>query len=431
MTGFSFVKTNKRKVINDPVYGFITIPDGLVFDIIEHPWFQRLRRIKQLGLTGLVYPGALHTRFQHALGAMHLMQQAIDVLRSKGHRITDHEAQAAYLAILLHDIGHGPFSHALEHSLVTSLSHEDLSLFYMKRLNQVFDGRLGASIEVFTGRCEKTFLHQLVSSQLDMDRLDYLKRDSYYTGVSEGVAGTDRIIAMLDVVRDSLVAEQKGIYSIENFLVARRLMYWQVYLHKTVIAAEYMLTNILRRARHIYARGQPIFATPALEFFLRKDVTWNDFEADPMALEYFSHLGDDDIQACTKVWSTHPDKVLASLSHRLVNRILFRIEMQNRPFDYFYIEKLKDLTRRTFNLGVDEVDYFVYTDMTSNYAYHMDADKILILRKDGSVNDIASASDQLNISVLSSAVIKHFLCYPKELSSDNVPGEAENLYSSL
>lgn len=427
----SSAKTNKRKVINDPVYGFITIPDGLVFDIIEHPWFQRLRRIKQLGLTGLVFPGALHTRFHHALGAMHLMQKAIDVLRSKGHRISDKEAQAACIAILLHDIGHGPFSHALEHSLVTSLSHEDLSLVFMKRLNQVFHGSLGTSIEVFTGTCEKRFLHQLVSSQLDMDRLDYLKRDSYYTGVSEGVAGTDRIIAMLDVVKDNLVAEHKGIYSIENFLVARRLMYWQVYLHKTVIAAEYMLTNILRRARYLYSRGQPVFTTPALEFFLSKNVSRNDFDSDPLALEYFSLLSDDDIQACTKVWSNHPDKVLASLSHRLVNRILFRIEMQSRPFDYFYIEKLKDLTSRTFNLSDDEVDYFVYTDMTGNYAYHTDADNILILYKDGEVKDIASASDQLNISVLSSAVIKHFLCYPKELGREMDAHEDVNPCSSL
>jgi len=409
-------KINKKKLFNDPVYGFIGISDELIFDIIEHSYFQRLRRIKQLGLTHLVYPGAFHSRFHHSLGAMHLMQQAISVLQSKGHPITKKEEQAALIAILLHDIGHGPFSHALEKTMVTDTSHEDISLLIMDELNKQFNDQLSMGISIFKGEYKKHFLSQLVSSQLDMDRLDYLSRDSFFTGVSEGVIGTDRLIKMLELAKGNIVAEAKGIYSIEKFIVSRRIMYWQVYLHKTVIAAEYMLIYILKRAQYIAKEDPKLFSSPALSFFLRNSITMKDFKADPSALQNFTLLDDFDIFSAIKVWANHKDKILSELCTHLVNRQLFRCEIQNEPFEYFYIDEIRNKTASLYNLKEEEIKYFVYSDTTSNSAYNLKADKINILYKTGKIEDITDASDQLNISVFSKAVTKHFLCYPKQVS---------------
>ena len=405
---------NKRKNFNDPVYGFITIPGELIFDVIEHSWFQRLRRIRQLGLTSMVYPGALHTRFHHALGAMHLMHQAVETLRSKGFQITTEESEGVRLAILLHDIGHGPFSHALENCLVFGIEHEKLSDIFMNRLNKQFEGRLNTCIEIFNDRYSKKFLHQLVSGQLDMDRLDYLTRDSYFTGVSEGVISTDRIIKMLTVVNDALAVEAKGIYSIENFIVARRLMYWQVYYHKTVVAAEYMLISLLNRARQLSQLGNTLFATPALAFFLTRKVDAQQFENDPEVLDKFAALDDYDVFTSIKMWATHPDTVLSELSKGLVDRNLFRIELQEKPFDDVLVEQLKSAVSTAYKLNAEETEYFVIRGIITNNAYNPESDKINIMDKQGQLADIAEASDQLNISVLSTPVSKYFLCFPKK-----------------
>lgn len=409
-------KINKKKLFNDPVYGFISITDELIFDIIEHPYFQRLRRIKQLGLTHLVYPGAFHSRFHHSLGAMHLMQQAIIVLQSKGHQITKKEEQAALIAILLHDIGHGPFSHALEKTIVNDTSHEDISLLFMNELNRQFDNQLAMGISIFKSEYKKHFLSQLVSSQLDMDRLDYLTRDSFFTGVSEGVIGTDRIIKMLELADGNIAAEAKGIYSIEKFIVSRRIMYWQVYLHKTVIAAEYMLINILKRAHQVAKLDNQLFAPPALKYFLNKSIFKEDFLEDNNALINFAKLDDYDIHSAIKVWADHQDVILSRLCKHLVNRQLFRCEIQNEPFEYFYLESIRQKTADMFNLNEDEIKYFVYSDTTSNSAYNLKADNINILYKTGKLEDITEASDQLNISTFSKAVTKHFLCHPKQIT---------------
>ncbi len=408
---------SKRKIFNDPVYGFITIPGGLIFDIIEHTWVQRLRRIRQLGLTSMVYPGALHTRFHHALGAMHLMHLAIETLRSKGFQITPEESEGARLAILLHDIGHGPFSHALENCLVSGIDHEILSDLFMNRLNQQFEGRLDLCIEIFNDRYPKKFLHQLVSGQLDMDRLDYLTRDSFFTGVSEGVISTDRIIKMLTVAQDALAVEAKGIYSIENFIVARRLMYWQVYFHKTVVAAEYMLINLLHRARLLSQMGQVLFATPALAFFLTREVDAAQFSSDPEVLEMFAALDDYDVFTSVKMWANHPDPVLSELSKGLVDRNLFHIDMQEKPFDEAWVDQLKSAVGASYKLSSAESEYFVIRGMITNNAYNPESDKINIMDKQGQLADIAQASDQLNIAVLSTPVSKHFICYPKKIIS--------------
>lgn len=408
--------SNKRKIFNDPIYGFITIPGELIFDLIEHPYFQRLRRIKQLGLTHYVYPGALHTRFHHALGAMHLMGQAIEVLRLKGHQISDKEAEGVTIAILLHDIGHGPFSHALEESIVSDVSHEDLSLLYMKRLNEVFNGKLSLAISIFKDEYHKKVLHQLVSSQLDMDRLDYLKRDSFYTGVSEGVISSDRILKMLNIVNDELVVEAKGIYSIEKFIIARRLMYWQVYLHKTVLSAENILVNVLRRAKHLSMQGTELFSTPSLKLFLQNKFTKNSFEKDNSLLDTFASLDDYDIMASVKVWSDHSDEVLSTLCKCIIDRKLFKLELQNKPFTPEYVKKVKQATMSKYNLNRKNLEYFVFSAVVFNSAYNPEKIKINILNRDGSVSDIAKASDQLNISMLSKTVKKHFLCYPKDIN---------------
>ncbi len=410
------ISNNKRKIFNDPVYGFITIPGELIFDIIEHPYFQRLRRIKQLGLTHLVYPGALHTRFHHALGAMYLMTQAITTIRGKGHQINEEEANGALIAVLLHDIGHGPFSHALENSIVSDLTHEDLSEIFMDKLNQYFKGDLSLALEIFRDNYKKKFLHKLVASQLDMDRLDYLKRDSFFTGVSEGVINSDRIIKMLNIADDQVVAEAKGIYSIEKFIIARRLMYWQVYLHKTVIAAEYMLMKILQRAKSLAENSVTLFATPTLDFFLKNNLNRSDFENDQTLITTFAKLDDFDIFTAIKVWSTHGDKVLSSLCSNMVNRQLSRIEIKDSEFRKDYIEEIREMTKKELSLRDDEVDYFVYSYPITNNAYDPEHDKIHILFKNGDINDIAEASEQLNIGILSKAVTKHFFAYPKSIN---------------
>jgi len=407
--------TNKLKIINDPVYGFIKIPYDIVYDLIEHPLFQRLRRIRQLGLTSYVYPGANHTRFQHAVGAMHLMGQAIEAIRSRGHEITDEEARAVSIAILLHDIGHGPFSHSLENSLIRNTSHESISLMFMEQLNDEFGGKLEKAIQIFKNEYPKRFLHQLVSSQLDMDRLDYLKRDSFFTGVTEGVIGSDRIIKMLNVVNDQLVVDEKGIYSIEKFLIARRLMYWQVYLHRAVVSSEQLLVMMLKRAQKLVAGGQELFATPALAFFLDDSPGKFIQSKQKLFLEQFALLDDNDILASAKVWCMHPDKVLSVLSAGLVNRDLFRVQLNNSPFEDKMVETLRKEVAQQLSITEQEACYLVVSDSVSNYAYSDMDDRISILDKSGQIKDIAEASDMLNIAVLSKTVRKYFLCFPRFL----------------
>ncbi len=412
------IQLNKKKIINDPVFGFINIQSELVFDLIEHPFFQRLRRIKQLGLSFLVFPGANHTRFEHALGAVHLMRQAISVLRLKGHEITEEEAEAVTVAILLHDIGHAPFSHVLENTLV-EIPHEEISLLLMQELNRQFDGKLDLVIEIFTNRYRKKFLHQLVASQLDMDRLDYLSRDSFFTGVTEGVVGIDRIIKMLNIVDDQLVADVKGIYSIEKFLIARRLMYWQVYLHKTVVSAEFLLINVLKRARELVAAGENLFATPTLEIFLNNRFDSHNFKNNtPLLgkniLEWYSLLDDNDILTSVKEWQNHPDLVLSYFAKSLTNRKLFRIKIKSKPTTKLWEEKV--LQKITSDITGDEVTapYFLITGEITNHALNRDGENILILFKNGKVKDIRDASD-INLSALTKTVRKYFACFPKEL----------------
>ena len=409
---------NKKKIVNDPVYGFITIQYELLFDIIEHPWFQRLRRIRQLGLTDYVYPGAQHTRFHHALGAMHLMSLAIESLRSKGHEITDEENLAAQAAILLHDIGHGPFSHALEHSIVNGLNHEELSLLFMRKLNAHFEGKLEMAIAIFTDKYHKKFLHQLLSSQLDVDRLDYLNRDSFYTGVAEGTVGSDRIIKMMEVVNGELVLEEKGIYSIEKFLLARRLMYWQVYLHKTVLAAENLLVNMLKRAKYLAQNGEVVFATKGLNYFLNSTNSTYNENLDDEFIEHFSHLDDYDIFAAAKEWMSHTDKILVELSTRLIERKLFKIRIEDQPFKQSEIAELKALWQLKGNSEQDAF-YYIFTGEITNSAYKSGEEKINILLKNGTIRDVRDASDQLRLSVYSESTRKYFLCYPKEIDTIN------------
>ncbi len=405
-------KNNKKKIFNDPVYGFISIPDDFIFDLIEHPYIQRLRRINQLGLTHLVYPGALHTRFHHVLGAMHLTQQAIAVIRRKGHEITKEEERAVLIAILLHDIGHGPFSHALEYDIASGVSHEQISALFIKKLSETFGNELNRALSIFQNQYDKAFLHQLVSSQLDMDRMDYLNRDSFYTGVSEGIIGSDRIIEMLNVHNGNLVVEEKGIYSIEKFIVARRIMYWQVYLHKTVVAAENMLIHALRRAKELVHRGDSVFSTPALAFFLQNQIGLSDFQNNPDTLENFAQLDDSDILSALKVWQHHDDKVLSLLSSSLVNRNLFKIEISTTPFGQDRIQLEKEMVRQNYDLQEDELKYFIYSDVLRNNAYTSNKDNINLLLKNGEIVDVSKASDNLNINALSNPVEKYFLVYP-------------------
>jgi len=404
---------NKRKIINDPIYGFITIPDELIYDLINHPYFQRLRRIKQLGMTNLVYPGALHTRFHHAIGAMWLMVEAIKVLQSKGIDISKEEEQGAIIAILLHDIGHGPFSHALEHTIVHGISHEDISEMLMNKLNKEFEGKLSLAIKIFNDKHPKKFLHQLVSSQLDMDRLDYLKRDSFYTGVSEGVISSDRIIKMLNVLNNQLVIEEKGIYSIEKFIIARRLMYWQVYLHKTVLSAENMLVKILLRAKELASEKKELFCSPALNKFLYNRYSKKDFDKNPEVLELFAKLDDYDIFGAIKVWADNEDEILSYLCKCLIDRNLYKIEIQNEEFKESYIKaKKKDIATK-YNIKKEDLDYFVFSSSVANEIYNVDKIGITILFKNGKTKDISKSSDQLNVEVLNKTVKKWFICYPR------------------
>jgi uncharacterized protein len=413
--------TNKRKIINDPVHGFIGISSELLFDLISHPFFQRLRRIRQLGVTNLVYPGASHSRFQHALGAMYLMEMAISVIRSKNHHVSAQEEEAALAAILLHDIGHGPFSHTLESSIIPHMSHEKMSSLLMSELNRQYEGKLSMAISIFSGSYHKKFLHQLVAGQLDMDRLDYLKRDSFYTGVTEGVIGSDRIIKMLNIRDDQLVIEAKGIYSIEKFLIARRLMYWQVYFHKAVVAAENLLSMVLKRARRLTISGEVLFASPSLQFFLKNNLCDSaiiqimDTPAIDEVIENFSGLDDDDIMSAVKVWSGHSDPVLSLLAGWFTGRKLYRVEFRNSGFPAGLISRLQKEAAKKFRIPPGEADYLVFTGDISNFAYRTEDEKIQILNKDGSIADIADASDMLNVSVLSRTVKKYFLCCPKGL----------------
>lgn len=406
---------NKHKIINDPVHGFIKIPFGIIYDLIEHPIFQRLRRITQLGMTSYVYPGANHTRFQHALGAMHLMGNAIDVIRSKGHEITNEEAEAVSIAILLHDIGHGPYSHSLEHSLIKDMSHEDISLMMMEYLNKSFDQQLDLAISIFKNEYHKKFLHQLVSSQLDVDRLDYLKRDSFYTGVTEGVIGSDRIIKMLQVVDDQLVVEQKGIYSVENFLVSRRLMYWQVYLHKSVLAADQLLMMMLKRAKLLAAEGKLVNASPALAYFLYESGGAAFSEKQEEFLLQFANLDDNDIISAAKLWCQHDDRFLSIICKSFISRKLPRIEIQDEPFEEKRLGELRKQVAAQFHMSENDAKQMVITDSVSNNAYSSMDDNIKILGKHGKIKDITEVSDILNVSVLAKTVRKFFLCYPKNL----------------
>ena len=406
------LKSNKLKILNDPIYGFIKIPNSLLFDIIEHPFFQRLRRVSQMGLSNLVYPGANHTRFHHAIGCLHLMQKAVQVLQFKQIEISDEESNALYISILLHDIGHGAFSHALEHSIVNGISHEEISLKYMKKLNDEFDGQLTLAIEVFEGNYKRKFLNQLISSQLDIDRLDYLKRDSFYTGVAEGNISSERLITMMNVVNDELVIEEKGIYSVEKFLIARRLMYWQVYLHKTGLAAENMLVNVLRRAKELSNSGEKLFASRALSYFLNTKISNNNFS--DKTLDLFSKLDDFDILSAIKEWTYHSDNILSSLSKMIINRKLLKVEVQQNIFLEENINKIKYKIKQSFKLSEKDLEYFVFQKKIENQAYNP-LKPIQILNKKGKLEDIVNASDQLNLFALTKPVIKYFVCYPKQM----------------
>ncbi len=402
---------NKLKIFNDPIYGFITIPNALIFELIEHRYFQRLRRISQMGMSYLVYPGAHHTRFHHALGSMHLMQKAVDVLRFKGVAISEDEEIALYIAILLHDIGHGPFSHAMEHSIVNGITHETISLRFMEKLNVEFNGSLTLAIDIFKCQYPRKFMCQLISSQLDMDRADYLKRDSFYTGVAEGNINSERIITMLNVKKDELVIEEKGIYSVEKFLVARRLMYWQVYLHKTSLVAEQLLMRMLQRAKKLSNKGIDLKASSALDYFLNNEITLENFSE--QTLETFSKLDDYDIISAMKEWQHCDDFVLKNLSEMIINRDLLKIKLKNKQIKAE--EKAKHILNimNKYKISKEEAGYFVFMGKISNQAYQHDTQQIHILHKSGKIEDIVKASDQLNLKALSKPVTKYYICYPK------------------
>ncbi|AZJ31635.1 hypothetical protein SAMN05444344_2370 [Tenacibaculum mesophilum] len=405
-------KTNKLKIINDPIYGFISIPNSLIFDIIEHKYFQRLRRVTQMGLSNLVYPGANHTRFHHAIGCMHLMQKAVHVLRMKNVEISEEEANALYIAILLHDIGHGAYSHALEHSIVNGITHEEISLKFMKVLNDEFAGKLSLAIQVFEGKHPRKFLYQLISSQLDIDRLDYLKRDSFFTGVAEGNISSDRLIAMMNVVDNELVIEQKGIYSVEKFVIARRLMYWQVYLHKTGLVAENLLVSILKRAKELATKGVELPSSRALKYFLYNPINKENFSN--ATLEIFSELDDYDVLSAIKEWKNHEDFILSTLATKIIDRSLLKIEIQEKPFTEEYIEKRRRKLRKLVDLSEQELEYFVFSNEIKHQAYNTKK-PIKIYTKKGKLKDIAKASDQLNLKALTKPVVKYYLCYPKKI----------------
>lgn len=401
---------NKLKIINDPIYGFIHIPSTLVFDIIEHPYFQRLRRINQMALSYLVFPGAKHTRFEHVLGCVFLMQKTVEMLRFKGVQISDKEAEGLYIAILLHDIGHGPFSHAMEHSIVEGISHEEISLLFMQELNKVFNGKLETAIAIFQGTYPRKFMHQLISGQLDMDRADYLKRDSFYTGVAEGNINSERLISMLNVRNDELVVEEKGLYSVEKFLIARRLMYWQVYLHKTSVAAEQILIRLLKRAKELEQQGQKLTMSTALAFFVKNKISKENFSQE--MLEMFARLDDTDIISAMKEWQFHPDIVLSKLSKMLLNRDLPKIKVRLNDFEE---QKIKRLQKLSLAKGIDEKDmkYFVFTGVMTNRAYNPEKEIIKILTKNGRVVELSKTSEAINLEPLSQVTERYYICYPK------------------
>jgi HD superfamily phosphohydrolase len=414
--GFDFMmnKKYKVKIINDPVHGFITVSSPFIYSILEHPYFQRLRNIKQLGLTYLVYPGACHNRFQHALGAMHLMGRALNTLKDKGHEITGIEMEMALATILLHDIGHGPFSHALESNIVEGISHETVSMIFLQHLNKEFDGKLDLAIEIFSKKYEKRFFNDLVSGQLDVDRLDYLRRDSFFSGVVEGMIGIERIISMLDVHDDELVIEAKGIYSIEKFLISRRLMYWQVYLHKTVLSAEIVLMQILKRAKYLARNGEKLFASPSLSFFLNNSVDNSVFvPGNTEVLNHFASLCDGDIESAAMVWMSHPDKILSKLCKMLIYRILPRTELSATPFSDDRINEKKQAVKQKFGLNDNETDFFVISGTVSNTAYSPNKQSIIIKYNDGKLMDIFEASDMLKHSNIDEEVHKYMFVYPK------------------
>ena len=404
---------NKRKILNDPIYGFITIPNELIYDLVQHPYFQRLRRISQMGLSYLVYPGATHTRFHHALGCMHLMQKAIEILRFKEVNISNDEENALLIAILLHDMGHGPFSHAMEHSIVEEVNHESISLLFMEKLNVTFEGKLSLAIKIFKGDYHRKFMLQLISSQLDMDRMDYLKRDSFYSGVNEGNINSERLIQMMNVVDDVLVIEEKGIYSVEKFLMARRLMYWQVYLHKTSLVAELILTTVLKRAKELTQKGIVLSCSEPLQYFMKNRVELSTF--DDLVLDKFAQLDDFDIVSALKSWQSNDDYILSSLSKMIINRDLLKIRLSSEKISKDekndYLEKLSIKE----NISITDANYFIFKGKIINQAYSSIAEPIRILMKNGTVEDVVEASDQLNLKALSKSVTKYYICYPKNL----------------
>ena len=404
-------KNKVSKILNDPVYGFITLNRGILLDLIDHPYFQRLSRIKQLGLTYLVYPGAHHTRFHHAVGAAYLMKQALSTFKELGVNIQREEERGALIAILLHDIGHGPYSHALEHSFLSGVSHENVSEIFMRKLDEQYSGELSLAIQIFRNQYHKKFLHQLVSSQLDMDRLDYLKRDSFFTGVSEGVVSNQRIIKMFDIVDDEILIKEKGIYSIEKIIVARRLMYWQVYLHKTVLSAEFLLAKIISRARELLRNGEKLFVTPELNMFLTKNISKSELEQE-VYLNAFASLDDNDIMTCIKVWMKSKDIVLSRLASMLIERKLLKVKISNTSFDVEQVNEIRKIHQKELGLNDHEIKYFVFQEQMINNAYDPRKDTIKIKYKDGTVKDITDASDNLNVSALAKPVTKYYLFAP-------------------
>ena len=404
---------NDTKIINDPVFGFIKIPRGLLYDIVRHPLMQRLNRINQLGLASVVYPGARHTRFQHSLGAFYLMSEAIISLQQKGNFIFDSEAEAVEAAILMHDIGHGPFSHVLENTLISGISHEDISLLMMEQINRDLGGQLNLAISIFKDEYPKRFLHQLISSQLDMDRLDYLRRDSFFTGVTEGNIGSARIIKMLNVVDDRLVVEQKGIYSLENYLTTRRLMYWQVYLHKTAVGYEKVLVNMLTRAKHLTRQGHKVFASPALAYFLENDVDREWFSTHDEALLMYEELDDSDLWSAMKAWKHSDDKILATLATDMLDRIIFKVEVHDEPVSEERIDELQAQIAEKMGIEKADAHYLMSLNTIQKDMYSIDDDSIDILYKDGTIKDISEASEILNVALLSKKIRKYYLCYQR------------------
>ncbi|RPG58480.1 MAG: HD domain-containing protein [Flavobacteriales bacterium TMED191] len=406
----------KNKIINDPIYGFINIPFDLIWQLIEHPFFQRLRRISQLGLSSLVYPGANHSRFHHAIGAMHLMNQAINTLKTKGHSITKQEHEASLVAILLHDIGHGPFSHALEKSIVNNLSHETISLLFMQRLNEIFDQKLSMAIDIFQKKHKKTYLNQLISSQLDVDRLDYLNRDSFYSGVNEGIINSDRIISTLNVYNQELVVDYKGLYSIEKFIIARKLMYWQVYLHKTVLSAEYTLMQVLKRAKELTQNGFNIYSTPNFKVFLNEKNAINlIFFNKHKLLDKFALIDDSDLLTCLKSWTHSEDQVLKILSNSIINRKLLKIKTFEKKNIKKEIRRLQSIAMKKFKLTLNDTSYLIFPISINNQTYNFVNNEIKFLKKNNVIVNLSEIKNEINMNSKNSRITKHYICYPKEL----------------